>query len=99
MGSRAQKCFTIGWVDAWNGGVRPAFASIVLIISHPYSIGDSLTFKSGALGGEFTGTIKDIGLTHTRIKLEDSGDVVLLPNAQILGGTSINFAGTPKPKK
>lgn len=72
------------------------FASMVIIISHPYSIGDKLAFKSGALGGEFKGTVKDIGLTHTRIKLEKGGDLVLLPNAQVLAATSIRFAGEPK---
>jgi small-conductance mechanosensitive channel len=74
------------------------FASIVLIISHPYSIGDRLLLKSGAMGGEFLGTIKDIGLIHTRIELEETGEITLLPNAQILGGTSIRFLNTTKVK-
>lgn len=74
------------------------FASIVLIISHPYSIGDRLLLKSGAMGGDFQGVINDIGLIHTRIALEKSGEIVLLPNSQILGGTSIRLLAPAKPK-
>lgn len=64
------------------------FASLVLIISHPFSVGDSITINSGALGGKYTGTIKDIGLTHTKLK-EQNGNIVLLPNATILSGATI----------
>lgn len=64
------------------------FASIVLIISHPFSVGDSITINSGALGGKYDGTIKDIGLTHTKLK-ERSGKIILLPNATILSGATI----------
>lgn len=64
------------------------FASIVLIIAHPFSVGQRIVLKSGALGGEFIGKVKDIGLTHTRLKL-DSGETVYLPNATLLAGASI----------
>jgi small-conductance mechanosensitive channel len=64
------------------------FASIVLIIAHPYSVGDAVIINSGALGGLYEGTIKDIGLTHTRL-LESDGTTVALPNATILSGATI----------
>ncbi len=64
------------------------FASVVLIISHPFSVGEHITINSGALGGEYIGEIKDIGLTHTRLEQTD-GTVVLLPNATLLSGATI----------
>lgn len=64
------------------------FASIILILSHPFSVGEAVVINSGALGGRYEGTIKDIGLTHTSIR-ESDGTVVLLPNAAMLSGSAI----------
>jgi small-conductance mechanosensitive channel len=64
------------------------FASIVLIISHPYAVGQRITIVSGALGGKYEGIVDDIGLTHTRLRVDD-GSVVELPNATILSGGAI----------
>jgi small-conductance mechanosensitive channel len=64
------------------------FASIVLIISHPFTVGENITLISGALGGKHTGTVIDIGLTHTHIK-EKNGTVVALPNSTLLVGAAI----------
>ncbi len=64
------------------------FASIVLIISHPFSVGQHVTINSGALGGQYIGVIKDMGLTHTRLE-DEAGDIVLLPNATLLSGATI----------
>jgi small-conductance mechanosensitive channel len=64
------------------------FASIVLIISHPYVVGEELSISSGALGGKYEGTIIDIGLTHTHIEQED-GSIVSLPNATVLNSAAI----------
>lgn len=69
------------------------FASIVLIITHPYTVGDMLRFNSGALGGVYEGKVTDIGLTHTKLKLAESGELVLLPNATVLSGATVTFAG------
>lgn len=70
------------------------FASVVLIISHPFEVGDRVLLNSGALGGKYTGTIVDIGLTHTRMQLDDES-VIFLPNATLLSGAAI----TPKKQK
>lgn len=71
------------------------FAGIVLIITHPYAVGDKLTFNSGGLGGRYEGVIKDIGLTHTRLRLDEDDSLILFPNAALLSGATIIFA---KPK-
>ncbi|MHB1865172.1 MAG: mechanosensitive ion channel domain-containing protein [Candidatus Saccharimonadales bacterium] len=64
------------------------FASVVLIISHPFSVGQRITLVSGALGGKYEGTIRDIGLTHTTLKT-DGGEFVKLPNSTILVGGAV----------
>lgn len=72
------------------------FASIVLIFSHPFSIGEDIVLFSGALGGKYTGRVIDLGLTHTRLKDED-GNIVYMPNATILSGAAI-MAKKRRPK-
>ncbi|CAN5190097.1 hypothetical protein BH09PAT3_BH09PAT3_0330 [soil metagenome] len=71
------------------------FASIVLITSHPYSVGDHIVINSGALGGKYSGVIKDIGLTHTHLKDKDDS-IILLPNATVLAGATIMVKNKPK---
>lgn len=64
------------------------FASIVLIIAHPFSVGQHVTIISGALGGKYIGQIMDIGLTHTKLH-DENNHIVMLPNATILSGATI----------
>jgi small-conductance mechanosensitive channel len=64
------------------------FASIVLILSHPFTVGEHVVIKSGALGGEYKGKVIDIGLTHTRIKDSD-GVVTFFPNSTLLAGATV----------
>jgi small-conductance mechanosensitive channel len=64
------------------------FASIVLIFSHPFYVGEDIVLFSGALGGKYTGRVIDLGLTHTRIKDED-GNIIYMPNATLLSGAAI----------
>ena len=64
------------------------FASLVLILSHPFTVGESVTLNSGALGGKYIGTVIDIGLTHTKLEDKD-GIISLLPNATLLSGAAI----------
>jgi small-conductance mechanosensitive channel len=66
------------------------FASIVLIIAHPFFIGQKITLISGGLGGKYTGTVIDIGLTHTHIK-ERNGSIVAMPNSALLTGATIRI--------
>ena len=64
------------------------FASIVLVISHPFVVGEEITLKSGALGGEYSGLVLDIGLTHTKLQ-DEGGEIVFMPNAAVLSGAAI----------
>ena len=64
------------------------FASIVLVVSHPFTVGEEITLKSGALGGEYNGLVLDIGLTHTKLQ-DEGGEIVFMPNATVLSGAAI----------
>jgi small-conductance mechanosensitive channel len=58
------------------------FAGVVLLFSRPFQVGDAILLRSGALGGQITGTVTEIGLTYV---LLDTGDGIMhLPNSQVL---------------
>jgi small-conductance mechanosensitive channel len=58
------------------------FAGIILLLSRPFMVGDDVRLWSGPLGGQFEGTILEIGLTYVRLEA-DNGEF-RLPNAQVL---------------
>jgi small-conductance mechanosensitive channel len=58
------------------------FAGIILLLSKPFVVGDDVRLWSGPLGGEFDGTVMEIGLTYVR--LEAANGEFRLPNAQVL---------------
>jgi small-conductance mechanosensitive channel len=58
------------------------FAGIVLLLSRPFSVGDPILLRSGALGGQLEGTVTEIGITYVRLDT-DTG-VMSLPNSQVL---------------
>jgi len=58
------------------------FAGLVLLLSHPFNVGDPILLRSGALGGQFEGTVTEIGITYVRLDT-DTG-VMSLPNSQVL---------------
>jgi small-conductance mechanosensitive channel len=58
------------------------FAGMVLLLSRPFHVGDHIQLLAGALGGELSGTVTEIGITYIRL---DTGDTVLsVPNSQVL---------------
>ena len=75
------------------------FASFVLLVARPFYVGQDIRIKSGALGGEYIGTVVELGLTHTRIRQEDE-TIVFLPNATLLSSATIMVQKhTPVPTK
>ena len=58
------------------------FAGLVLLLSRPFTVGDFIRLKSGALGGVTEGQVTEIGITYLRIETEDG--VLNLPNSQVL---------------
>lgn len=58
------------------------FAGIVLLMNRPFSVGQRIRIRSGALGGVIDGTVTEIGITYVHM---DTGEGVLaLPNSQVL---------------
>ncbi len=58
------------------------FAGMVLLLAHPFRVGDSVRLQAGALGGQISGTIAEIGITYLR--LATSTGVISIPNSQVL---------------
>lgn len=58
------------------------FAGIVLMLAHPFRVGDGIRLQAGALGGQVSGTIIEVGITYVRIG--SSTGVLSIPNSQVL---------------
>lgn len=58
------------------------FAGMVLLLARPFRVGDPIQLRAGALGGELTGTVTEIGITYVR--LDTGASVVSVPNSQVL---------------
>lgn len=68
------------------------FAGMVLMFARPFSVGDRVWIRSGALSGTLEGTIAEIGISYVRL---DSTDGMLsLPNSQVLAAV-VGPAGQP----
>jgi small-conductance mechanosensitive channel len=63
------------------------FAGLVLVLSRPFRVGDTIRLRSGALGGQYEGTVAEIGITYLR--LDTGHDLVSLPNSQVLAAATI----------
>ena len=58
------------------------FAGLVLLLSRPFRVGDTIVLRSGALGGQHEGTVTEIGITY--LQLDTGDDLMSLPNSQVL---------------
>ncbi len=58
------------------------FAGLVLLLNRPFTIGDHIRIRSGALGGEFDGVVSGMGLTYVR--LDTTSGLLHVPNASVL---------------
>lgn len=77
-----------------------AFAGLVLLFSRPFVVGDYITLRSGALGGQYDGEVMAITLMYTRLATSDGP--ISLPNSGVLASASgprPNPAATPTPAK
>ncbi len=71
------------------------FAGLVLLLSRPFQVGDSILLRSGALSGQLEGTVTEIGITYLR--LDTSSGLVMLPNSQVLAAAVSRPGGAPPP--
>ena len=58
------------------------FAGMVLVLARPVRVGDQVSIRSGALGGEFVGEVTEIGITYVTLNTPDGPEH--LPNSQVL---------------
>jgi hypothetical protein len=58
------------------------FAGLVLLLSRPFSVGERVQLRSGAMGGLLDGTVTEIGITYLRLETADG--LMSLPNSQVL---------------
>jgi len=70
------------------------FAGIVLLLARPVNVGDLVSIRSGALGGELRGTVAEIGITYVRLDTLDGP--LHLPNSQVLAA-AVAPLGTSTP--
>ena len=74
------------------------FAGIVLLLSRPFVVGDTIQLRSGAMGGPLEGTVTEIGISYLRLDTEEGP--MSLPNAQVLAAAvshPADSSGTPAP--
>jgi hypothetical protein len=58
------------------------FAGLVLLLAHPFRVGDAIRMRAGALAGEIDGTVTEIGITY--VQLSTGSGVISIPNSQVL---------------
>lgn len=58
------------------------FAGVVLLLTHPFHVGDTIRLRAGAIGGQLDGTVTEIGITYVR--LDTGGSIMSVPNSQVL---------------
>src|SRR5215472_12508035 len=66
------------------------FAGMVLLLAHPFKVGDAIQLRSGAINGPVEGVVTEIGISYTR--LDTGSSVMSVPNSQVL-----NSAVAPVP--
>jgi small-conductance mechanosensitive channel len=63
-----------------------AFAGIVLLISRPFRVGDYITLRAGALGGQYDGQVTAISLMFTTMRTKEGP--ISFPNASVLSAAT-----------
>lgn len=58
------------------------FAGVVLLLAHPFSVGDAIMIRSGSMGGPLSGRVSGMGVTYVTL-LTDDGPISL-PNSAVL---------------
>ncbi|HEY8728279.1 MAG TPA: mechanosensitive ion channel family protein [Acidothermaceae bacterium] len=63
-----------------------AFAGVVLLVSRPFIVGDYITLRAGAIGGQYDGQVTAITLMFTMMNTQEGP--MSLPNAAVLAGAT-----------
>jgi small-conductance mechanosensitive channel len=68
----------------------------VLLLARPVNVGDLVSIRSGALGGELCGTVAEIGITYVRLDTLDGP--LHLPNSQVLAAAAVQTQQPATPR-
>jgi len=71
------------------------FAGIVLVIAQPFTIGDHIRVRSGALGGLFDAWVDDMSLTYVTLRTDDG--MLKIPNSAMLAAGVLHLTPTSAP--
>ena len=63
-----------------------AFAGVVLLVSRPFRVGDYITLRAGALGGQYDGRVTAISLMFTVMQTLEGP--ISFPNAAVLSAAT-----------
>lgn len=70
------------------------FATLMLLlVARPFSVGDRIEVRSGALGGPYEGVVTEIGFTY--VSLATEGGMFRLPNAAVLAAATAVLPALP----
>jgi small-conductance mechanosensitive channel len=58
------------------------FAGVVLLVAHPFRVGDRVQLRSGALGGCIEGRVVEVGLAYLQVDAAEG--LLAIPNSQAL---------------
>jgi small-conductance mechanosensitive channel len=58
------------------------FAGIVLLVAHPFHVGERVQLRSGALGGCIEGRVVEVGLAYLQVDAAEG--LLAIPNSQAL---------------
>jgi small-conductance mechanosensitive channel len=58
------------------------FASVVLLLAKPFTVGERIRIRSGALGGIFDATVMGVSLTYVTVNTDDG--ILKIPNSVML---------------
>jgi small-conductance mechanosensitive channel len=61
------------------------FAGVVLMLARPFSVGDHVRVRSGALGGTFDAWVHEMSLTYVTLRTDD-GDLKVPNSAMLAAG-------------
>jgi small-conductance mechanosensitive channel len=58
------------------------FASVVLLLAKPFTVGERIRIRSGSLGGIFDATVLGVSLTYVTVRTDDG--ILKIPNSVML---------------
>jgi small-conductance mechanosensitive channel len=73
------------------------FAGMVLLMARPFAVGNHIRVRSGALGGEFYGTVTSMSLTYVSVSTDDG--MLKVPNSSVLAAAVGPWNRSPHPRQ